>query len=165
MKNLIEQFSWERLQLMISDEVFPVATIGEVQALARIALALQDAPGKIYHIRKTDGSEEWAEWLEVAEAEYYADVSNDGWERRILYTAPVDGMPCMAPISHGMPGGNCMCVVAIEGVVQDENCSFWNGRFYAPKYEPTNYEHDVTEIVTHWMQLPSIKKREVLNGC
>lgn len=90
MKNLTEQFSQEQLELMITTDH---AQCGDVAALARIALALQDAPGKIYQIRKTDGSVEWGEWLEVGEAEFYADVSNDGWERRILYTAPVVSVP------------------------------------------------------------------------
>ncbi|KQN56756.1 hypothetical protein [Erwinia sp. Leaf53] len=88
MKHLTEQFSRERLKLMTGDDIYPVATIGEVQALARIALELQDAPGKVYQIRKLDGSEEWQQWLEVSETEYYANVSNEGWGRRILHSSP-----------------------------------------------------------------------------
>lgn len=87
MTKQIEQFSRERLKLMTGDDIYPVATIGEVQALARIALELQDAPGKVYQIRKLDGSEEWQQWCEVSATEYYGS-SNEGWGRRILYAVP-----------------------------------------------------------------------------
>lgn len=85
MKNLIEQFSRQQLELMITTDH---AQCGDVAALARIALGLQDAPGKIYQIRKLDGSEEWQEWEEVDQGEYHASVSSEGWEHRILFGLP-----------------------------------------------------------------------------
>ncbi|QUG76007.1 hypothetical protein GKQ23_13810 [Erwinia sp. E602] len=51
-------------------------------------LALQDSPGKVYQIRKLDGSEEWQQWEEVDEGEYHASVSSEGWEHRILFGLP-----------------------------------------------------------------------------
>lgn len=93
MKNMIGQFSRQQLELMITTDR---AHCGDVAALARIALELQDAPGKIYQIRKLDGSEEWQEWQEweeVSAAEYHANVSNEGWGRRILHTSTKASMP------------------------------------------------------------------------
>ncbi|WP_156365553.1 hypothetical protein [Erwinia sp. Leaf53] len=53
MKNLIEQFSRQQLELMITTDH---AQCGDVAALARIALELQDAPSKIHQIRKLGDS-------------------------------------------------------------------------------------------------------------
>lgn len=110
MSDMIEQFSRQQLELMTGDDIYPVATIGEVQALARIALELQDAPGKVYQIRKLDGSEEWQQWYEVSATEYYGSVSNEGWGRRILYTTPADIAPNYPPIPNCSEWTDVQCL-------------------------------------------------------
>ncbi|KQN53168.1 hypothetical protein ASF13_16340 [Erwinia sp. Leaf53] len=89
---MIGQFSRERLEALIDDEDCR-ATVSEQETFAEIVLALQNAPGKIYQIRKLDGSEEWQQWEEVDEGEYHASVNYEGWGRRVLYGAPATSAP------------------------------------------------------------------------
>ena len=109
MKKLIEQFSRERLEALIDDEDCR-ATVSEQETFAEIVLALQDAPGKVYQIRKIDGSEEWQQWCEVSATEYYGSVSNEGWGRRILYAVPSDVEPTSTATPAPSEWTNAQCL-------------------------------------------------------